>query len=82
MADVLQLLGATMILVPFAWAQFRTLSTGSVTYLLPNLAGSVLLAWLALEGAQWGFVLLETSWAAVSVRGLVKAALEGRATRA
>lgn len=74
MSDLLQIIGALLILLPFAWSQLHSLSPASVRYLLPNLAGSVLLAWLALEGAQWGFLLMETVWAAVSLRGLLRAA--------
>jgi hypothetical protein len=75
--QVLQIIGALMILVPFAAAQFGWLLTTSISYLTLNLAGSVLLAWLALEERQWGFLLLEAVWAAVSLWGLV-AALRGK----
>jgi hypothetical protein len=71
MAAALQLVGAFAILVPFAWTQLGSLSPRSALYLWPNLAGSLLLAVLALDGAQWGFLLLETTWAAVSAWGLL-----------
>jgi len=63
MATLLQLVGALLILLPFAWSQVGSLGSGSALYLWPNLLGSVLLAVLAVAGSQWGFVLLETCWA-------------------
>jgi hypothetical protein len=39
-------------------------------YLALNLAGSLILAVLAVIEAQWGFVLLEVVWAVVSAWGL------------
>jgi hypothetical protein len=70
MAAVLQIIGAVLILVPFAWSQLRGMSTTSALYLWLNLAGSGLLAVLALIGEQWGFLLLEGCWAAVAAWSL------------
>lgn len=55
-----------MILGAFCFAQLRGLDQRSFTYLLLNLVGSAILAVLALQGRQWGFVLLEGVWAIVS----------------
>jgi hypothetical protein len=71
-SDALQILGAIAILVPFAWSQLGSLRTTSVAYLVLNLAGSALLAALALLDAQWGFLLLEGSWAVVAAWGLAR----------
>jgi len=62
----LQILGALLVLAAFVAAQLRALQPQSYTYLLLNLAGSGILAWLALQGEQWGFLLLEGVWALVS----------------
>jgi hypothetical protein len=77
MADALQLAGALLILIPFAAVQLGRMRPDAVSYLALNLAGSLLLAGLALDGRQWGFLLLEVVWALVSAWGLV-AALRSR----
>jgi hypothetical protein len=74
MSDLLQLAGALLILVPFAAVQLGRSTPASVAYLALNLAGSLLLAVLALAGEQWGFLLLETVWALVSGWGLSRRA--------
>lgn len=74
MADLLQLAGALLILVPFAAVQLGRSSPASIAYLALNLVGSLLLAGLALNDQQWGFLLLETVWAIVSAWGLTRRA--------
>jgi hypothetical protein len=70
MSQLLQFVGAILVLAPFALAQFRLLGQQSAPYLVLNLLGSGLLAILAYAGAQWGFVLLEGVWALVSLWSL------------
>jgi hypothetical protein len=74
MADLLQLAGALLILLPFAAVQLGRTRPSSIGYLALNLVGSLLLAWLALADSQWGFLLLETVWALVSGWGLARRA--------
>ena len=71
MAAALQIAGALLILVPFAWQQLGSLDASSGRYLWPNLLGSSILGVLAAAGEQWGFLLLEAVWALVALRGLV-----------
>ncbi len=77
MADVLQLIGALAILAAFIGVQLRMTSPTSYFSLILNLAGSALLAVLALQSRQWGFLLLEAVWALVSAWGLI-ARMTGR----
>ena len=71
--QVVQVGGALLILAAFILAQVGRLETGSVTYLVLNLAGSSILAVDAALGAEWGFLLLEGVWAIVSAVSLVRA---------
>ena len=70
MDQVIQSVGALLILAGFAGAQVGRLRVDSVAYLVLNLVGSAVLAYLALDQHQWGFVLLEGVWAAVSAWSL------------
>lgn len=79
MADLLQIIGAVLILGAFAGAQFGWMAPTSVLHLALNIVGSAILATLALITAQWGFLLLEGTWALISVGGLVWRARAGPA---
>ena len=72
MPDLLQILGALLVLTGFAAAQFGRLSPRSRPYLVVNLLGSAVLAGLALHSGDWGFLLLEGVWAVVSAVGLLR----------
>jgi hypothetical protein len=73
MDQLVQLVGALFILVAYASAQFGAMSQHSRMYLVLNIAGSVILGVLALLQSLWGFLLLETFWAGVSLWGLIQA---------
>lgn len=72
MDQVVQIVGALLILVAFGAVQFERMRPDSRLYLTLNLLGSAILAVLAVAGAQWGFVLLESVWAVVSAWGLFR----------
>jgi hypothetical protein len=77
MNQLIQLIGALLILAAFVLAQQRRLATDSVVYLALNAAGAGLLAVVAILGRDVGFTLLETTWAAVSTAGLVRCLRRG-----
>lgn len=70
MDQLIQIVGALLILAGFAAVQFERMRPDSRLYLALNLVGSAILAVLAWVESQWGFLLLETVWAIVSAWGL------------
>jgi hypothetical protein len=72
--QVIQIVGALMILAGFAGAQLGRLRMDSYAYLVLNLVGSAVLAYLAVIEEQWGFLLLEGVWALVSAWSLGRVA--------
>ena len=64
--------GAILILLPFAASQFGKLTTQSLAYQLMNLIGSAALTAVAVIESQYGFILLEGTWALVSAAGLAR----------
>ena len=83
MDQVVQIVGAVLILAAFVLAQFRLLDQESYADLMPNLVGAAVFTVTAYRSEQWGFVLLEAVWAAVSLYGIaVKAATSSSRTGA
>src|SRR6185312_11542793 len=70
MNQFVQILGAVLVLIAYIAGQLRLLDGKSYPYLALNLLGSGLLAVLAAAGSQWGFLLLEGTWALVSLLSL------------
>jgi hypothetical protein len=70
MAQVIQIVGALIVLGAFAGSQLGELPTDSRLYLMLNMVGSAILTVLAVVEGQIGFVLLEGVWAAVSAWSL------------
>jgi hypothetical protein len=69
--QVIQVIGALLILGAFAANQRGGISADSELYLGLNLVGSAILCVLAISSGQIGFVLLEGVWAIVSGWGLI-----------
>ena len=70
MIQSISIVGAVLILVPFAATQFKRLSADSLAYQSMNLIGSAALTTVAVIESQYGFILLEGTWAIVSIIGL------------
>jgi hypothetical protein len=79
MNQIFQVSGSLLILVGFILVQLGIVDTQSRLYLALNAIGSAVLAENALTGHQWGFLLLEGVWAAVSLAGMLR--ISGQAGR-
>jgi hypothetical protein len=66
------LVGAILILLPFGLSQLGRMTATSLAYQLSNLIGSAALAAVAVLERQYGFILLEGTWAAMSLVGLAR----------
>ncbi len=82
LAEILQLVGAVLILSAYLLVQFRHLGTDTYLYLVLNFAGAGILAELAATSGQWGFLLLEFVWALASAGALIRKLARGSAGRA
>jgi hypothetical protein len=77
MDQLVQIVGALLVLAAFAALQLGYTGAHSRAYLLLNLVGAATLATLAVVEEQWGFFLLEGVWTVVSAWSLMRV-LQGR----
>lgn len=63
--------GALLILIGYAGHQLNWMDSRKPAYNVLNAVGSVILAYIAFRPFQVGFVVMEVSWVAISVRALV-----------
>lgn len=79
MSSLVQIFGALLVLAGFVLAQARVVTTESRRYLVLNLVGGTVLAVLAYLEEQWGFLLLEGTWAIIAGWSLTRVASARRA---
>ncbi|WP_157417710.1 CBU_0592 family membrane protein [Nocardioides sp. Iso805N] len=72
MYDVIQILGSVLILAAFIAALGGRLQQSGYAYLAVNAIGSAALTATAVIGREWGFILLEGVWAAVSIYSIAR----------
>ena len=81
MEQILSGIGAVLVLAAFAALQFNRTTASSPPYLAANLVGSALLALVAVLAGLWAYVVLNTVWALVSLRTLIKGRAVGAPPR-
>jgi hypothetical protein len=74
--QAISVIGALLILGAFAANLLQWMNTSNLWYSLLNFVGSAILTVIAVIDQQYGFILLEGTWALVSLWGII-AALRG-----
>lgn len=72
MDQYIQISGAILVLLGYILGQTGRVDPRAKSYLLINLVGSALLAASAFSGNQWGFFVLNGTWAVISLVNLVR----------
>jgi uncharacterized membrane protein YdcZ (DUF606 family) len=70
--QVISLLGAGLLLGAYLANLRGWLGREDRMYSALNLVGALLLAWVAVVDQRWGFILLEFTWALVSLPPLLR----------
>lgn len=76
--QIISVIGSLAVLAAFGANQAGWIGPLNLKYTLLNAVGSGILAVVAIIESQWGFLLLETVWALVSIWGTLKILWGGR----
>jgi hypothetical protein len=68
--------GAMMILVAYVGHQMKWMNPRKLVYNLLNVIGSAILAYIAFHPFQVGFVVLESTWALISLYAMFRPAAQ------
>lgn len=77
MGIAIQIAGSLLVLAGFISCQLGWMEAKSKNFLILNLLGSGILSVDAFIGKQWGFLLLEGVWAAVSLGAFMRLVMAG-----
>lgn len=72
LVQAISLVAACVVLYAFFMQQQGRWQAYEARYLACNFVGTFVLAIVAWIGSQWGFVLVESIWAIVSLRGWIR----------
>jgi hypothetical protein len=75
--QVASFVGALLILVAYAGHQMNWMNSHRAAYNILNAAGSAILGYIAFRPFQVGFVVLEVTWALISVYALFRPRNQG-----
>jgi len=78
--QLVSLVGASLILLPFALLNTGRMQPTNVWYSIMNFVGSSLLGWVAVVDQRIGFIILEVAWAVVSLLPLLRSRTAGNKT--
>ena len=70
--QLISLMGAILILAAYAGLQTKKLRSDELLYIIANLIGSLILAYVAYRVRQTGLIVVEGSWAVISLFALVR----------
>jgi len=70
--QALSLAGALLVLGAFGLLNAGRLKPSDLAYVLMNFIGASLLTWVAVEDRRVGFILLESTWALMSLLPLLR----------
>jgi hypothetical protein len=72
MRQAVSFLGAMLILIAYIGHQMNWMDSRKAAYNILNIIGSGILAYIAFSPFQVGFVVLESTWAVISVYALTR----------
>ena len=72
MEQLVSVAGALLILAAYTVHQFGLMDRTDAAYIWMNFVGALVLTVIAWRAQLWGFVLLEGTWAALSVAPLMR----------
>lgn len=70
--QIVSLMGAVLVLAGYLALQLGWMGRENRWFSILNFVGSSLLAWVAFIDWRVGFILLETAWALLSIRGMFR----------